>query len=342
MALDLLPGAVRLLEAGPDRAPRPARPALVRDLAGLLQQRRDRRLGAALLPAAALPARAHALDRVPGQHRRAAAVARAQVGRRPLRGPRGLPADDQHRRLGRDRRRLRGRDRRRQDHRREPDLRRGLVPRRQPDRRHLRARQLLRLRAVRGDLPVERQLGRARRGPRRGDLLRPRDPRRPDRPRPAARRPPPRRDPGPGLARLSVLGLRPAVELERLADLGAARLEPRPVRPPARPRRPARGRGGGEVRPGRAGAAVRGRRARPDRLAPAARRAGGRSCSSAAPSSSPPACSSRTRRSTPAWRPSTSARSAARPSASRRSRSGARPISAACTPRSRSSPWRSP
>ena len=62
----------------------------------------------------------------------------------------GFRVGAQHRRLGRDRRRLRGRDRRRQDHRRRADLRRGLLPRGQPDRRHLRPRQLLRLRPLRG------------------------------------------------------------------------------------------------------------------------------------------------------------------------------------------------
>ena len=71
----------------------------------------------------------------------------------------GLRLDRQHRRLGSDRRRLRGRDRRRQDHRRRADLRRGVLPRGQPDRRHLRARQLLRLRPVRGGAAVERGAG---------------------------------------------------------------------------------------------------------------------------------------------------------------------------------------
>ncbi len=116
---------------GPDRPPRPARPALVRHLARLLQLGRDRRLGAALLPAAALSAGAHAVDRLPRADGRAAADDGRALGRDPLHRPRRLPRDAQHRRLGRDRRRLRGRDRRRPDHPRAADLRRRRLPRRQ-------------------------------------------------------------------------------------------------------------------------------------------------------------------------------------------------------------------
>ncbi len=71
---DLPPRPVRLPPPAADRPPRPARAARVRGLARLLQPRRDRRLGAARLPAARLPARAHALDRL--SRRRAAAPER--------------------------------------------------------------------------------------------------------------------------------------------------------------------------------------------------------------------------------------------------------------------------
>ncbi len=71
----------------------------------------------------------------------------------------GFRVDAQHRRLGRDRRRLRGCDRRRPDHRRAASVRRGRLSRGQPLRRHLRSGQLLRLRALRAGPAVERASG---------------------------------------------------------------------------------------------------------------------------------------------------------------------------------------
>ena len=76
-----------------------------------------RRQRPARLPAAALPAGADGLDRVPRPGARACGPSRADrlaCGRRRL--PARLPDRAQHRRLGRDRRRLRGRDRRRPPH----------------------------------------------------------------------------------------------------------------------------------------------------------------------------------------------------------------------------------
>ena len=150
-----------------------------------------------VLPAARLPARPHALDRLPRprpRRRGGGGVAPDDAGladdRRRDRPDRAA-AGRQPRRLRRHRRRLRGRDRRRQDHPRRADLRR-LLPRRQPDRRHLRPRQLLRLRPLRADLPVGRLLGRPPRRSRRRRLLRPRDDRRPLRARPRPGPPPPR------------------------------------------------------------------------------------------------------------------------------------------------------
>ena len=187
-------GLPPLAQVGP---PRSARPAQLRDQPGLLQRRRDRRLGAALLPAARLPARPHALDRLPRSRPRRrggggatpddAGLADDRRRDRPDRAAAGR----QPRRLRRHRRRLRGGDRRRQDHPRRADLRR-LLPRRQPDRRHLRPGQLLRLRPLRADLPVERLLGRPPRRSRRRRLLRPRDDRRHLRARPRPGPPPPR------------------------------------------------------------------------------------------------------------------------------------------------------
>ncbi len=258
----LLLRALRLPASGPDRPPRPARPALVRHLARLLQLGADRRLGAALLPAAALPAGAHALDRLPRADGRAAADDGRALGGDPLHRPRRLPRDDQHRRLGRHRRRLRGRDRRRPDHRRRADLRGQRLPRRQSDRRHVRSGQLLRLRAVRAGLAVERQLGPAPSGARGGDLLRPAVRAWPGRARPPTRRRPAGGDAGACLARLSVQRLRPPVELERLAARRVIDLELRALRPAARPGRPAGARCNREVRALRASAADARRRAR--------------------------------------------------------------------------------
>ncbi len=188
-------GLPALAQVGP---PRPARPARLRGQPGVLQLGRDRHLGADRLPAARLPADPDAGDRLPRprprrQPRRGAAAEHAGLADDDRRRRSDLPAAGrQPRRLGGDRRRLRGRDRRRQDHPRRADLRR-LVPRRQPDRRHLRAGQLLRLRAVRGGAAVGRLLGRPAGRPRGDDLLRPGDGRRPVRARPRARPPPPQR-----------------------------------------------------------------------------------------------------------------------------------------------------
>ena len=143
--------------------------------------------------------------------------------------PGRLPDHDQHRRLRRDRRRLRRHDRRRPDHPRRDGLGRGRVPRRQPLRRHLRARQLLRLRAVRTRAAMERELGRAAVLARGGDRLRPR------RGRSASSsaacgssageaRPPARDAARLRLGRLPVHDVRPAVELQRLAAGGVPRL----------------------------------------------------------------------------------------------------------------------
>ena len=75
--------ALRLPPPGADRPPRPAGAALVRDLALLLQRRRDRRLGPARLPAARLPARTGALDRLPRRRRAAPVAAGALAGAAP-------------------------------------------------------------------------------------------------------------------------------------------------------------------------------------------------------------------------------------------------------------------
>ena len=97
------------------------------------------------------------------------------------------------------------------------------LPPRQPARRHLRPRELLRLRPLRAGVPLERPLGRPARGPRGGDLLR-----RAHRAAAVAARP---ADPGPhpgDRARLRVgrLPLHPVhaeLEQQRLARGGARR-----------------------------------------------------------------------------------------------------------------------
>ena len=104
--------------------PRPARPARVRGLAVLLQRRRHRRLGPARLPAAALPARAHAVGRLPRPRRGPAPVGAGDLAAIAALFLLGFRVGAQHRRLGGDRRRLRGRDRRRQDRPRRAALRR--------------------------------------------------------------------------------------------------------------------------------------------------------------------------------------------------------------------------
>ena len=140
------------------REPRPAGPARLRRLALLLQPRRNRRLGAARLSGAGLPA---------GDGACGSGSADAASGLRPVwptilaadRGalPDGLPGRAQHGRRGGDRRRLRGRRRRPPDRPRRTALRR--LPRKHPLRRHLRPGQLRGLRAVRGDLAVRRANG---------------------------------------------------------------------------------------------------------------------------------------------------------------------------------------
>ncbi len=98
--------------------PRPARPAVLLDLAALLQRRRHLHERSARVPAARLPARAHGLDRFPGPARGGRPAALAGLG--PGGGDR-LPRRVQDRaqrhpaRAERDRRRLLRR------HRRAPD-----------------------------------------------------------------------------------------------------------------------------------------------------------------------------------------------------------------------------
>ena len=169
-----------------------------------------------------------------------------------------------------------GHRRRRPDHPRPADLRRGRVPRGQPLRRHLRPRQLLRLRPVRARAAVERVVGRASLLARRGDRLRPARRRRPVRVRdadaPGTRRARPRRGPRVRLGRVPVHGVRAAVELERRPRRRAGDLGAGAVRPAARPRGAAGDRRRDEVRAARPRAAVRRRRARPARRARAGRR----------------------------------------------------------------------
>jgi len=176
-------------------APRPARVALVLGLARVLQPRTHLRLGAAHLPAAALPARADARAAAPaaGGPRGARANDRL-TGDGPATGPRELstaaaPADprsvagNRHRlaarlpdraqrdRRERDRRRLRGRDRRQQGCPRRCSL--WSLAGRQRTRRHVWSGQLRGVRSVRADLRLERHLGRPARRARRVGLLRP-------------------------------------------------------------------------------------------------------------------------------------------------------------------------
>ena len=123
------------------------------------------------LPAAALPARARALARVPAT--RGFGPAPVDPGRRSRGRDRRADRRADHaerRRLERDRRRLLGCDRRRSDRRRRADLRQ--LPLGRPVRRHLRAGRLLRVRALRAGASLERDLGRPARRPRRRDLLR--------------------------------------------------------------------------------------------------------------------------------------------------------------------------
>ena len=157
----------------------------------LLQPRRDRRVGAARVPGAPVPARARAVRGFRPRASRAGALvphasltlARAWA----LVFLVGVPDRPERGRLERDRRGLRGRDRRRPDRGRPPAVRRRLLERRRA-RRHLRPGQLPRVRAVRAGAAVERALGRPARGPRRGDRVRPAGARRAAAARPAAAR----------------------------------------------------------------------------------------------------------------------------------------------------------
>ncbi len=174
-------------------APRSARPARVLDLAGLVQPRPGRPLGAARLSLPALPARA---DAAPGGRKgpppRAGAAARPDVvADRRARVPDWLSRRAQRGQLERHRRRLRRCDRGRSVASRPADVR--PLAARQRERRYVRPGGLLRLRPLPGHLRVERDLGRPARGPRGGDRLRSAHPagpvhaRSPD-PRPVARR----------------------------------------------------------------------------------------------------------------------------------------------------------
>ena len=181
-------------------------------------------------------------------------------------GPDRLPGDDQRRRLGRDRRRLRGHDRRRQAGRRRADLRRRPVSRRQQVRRHVRARQLLRLRPLRAGAAVERRVGRARGLTRGRDRVRPGNRDRALRlllaTAPRARRAPARRRRRVRLARLSIHGLRPAIERQRCPGRRPGGLVACLVRATCGSRRSARACGDGQVRALALGAADGCRRAR--------------------------------------------------------------------------------
>ena len=148
-----------------------------------------------------------------------------------------LPGRAQHRRCGRDRRRLRKRGRSGPNQRRRADLRR--FPRRCLPGRHLRPGQLPRLRALRADLALERQLGRASGRARRGGVLRPGDVRAPALARPAAAPRPRGPDDGSDarlrLGGVSVHDVRPAGELQRHPRRPPARAHTPPHRPPGCP-----------------------------------------------------------------------------------------------------------
>ena len=134
-------------------APRPAGAARVLALAPLLQPRRDLHVGAARLPGARLPARADAAVRVRARGSRASRSRCGRSFRSPISRWRwsswsGFAVGLNLTQLERDRRRLLGRDRRRPAH-----SRRGRSTATSRDdnavRRHVRAGQLLRVRAVR-------------------------------------------------------------------------------------------------------------------------------------------------------------------------------------------------
>ena len=189
--------------------------------------------------------------------------------------PRGLPDRDERLRPdGRDRRRVRGRDRRRPSSRRRGAVRehagrgspegvrpsrcRGAHPRPDPgerslrvverERRHLRSCYVRRLRAVRGDLRLERQVGSPLGGARRLDRLRPARAPRAARRGLATRRPPARGGARLRLGRLPVHGVRAQREHQRRADARDPRLGVRRRLLTGRPRRRRRGRGLHQVR----------------------------------------------------------------------------------------------
>ncbi len=204
-------------------APGSADAARLLGLAGVLQPRRDRALGAARLPVPALPASADVGARV-----RARAPARAAAAARPddlagdrSRVPGRLPDRPERDQLERDRRRLRGRDRLAQAVARSAAI--WELPAGQRPRRHLRTGQLLRLRPVHGDLRLERHLGSAAGRARRGDRLRSADAGRPVLPR----SPDPRAEHGnrAGLhvGLLPVHALRAQLQQQRLARGDAGR-----------------------------------------------------------------------------------------------------------------------
>ncbi len=152
----LLLRPARVAPALSDRPPRPSGPSQLRRQPGLLQRREHRGQRSPRLPAPSLPPGAHAVDRLPGRGRG------AQAKRAPPRSHRGVPLRDrlpgnpERNRLGGDRRRVRGRGGCRPDHPWRGDLRRGPLPRRRSAGRHLRPRQLLRLRSLRGGAALER------------------------------------------------------------------------------------------------------------------------------------------------------------------------------------------
>ena len=252
-ALFLL-GLVDLRRPLVDADARPARPALVRRLARLLQPRRRLPERRARRSAARLPRCANRMDRLPRRPHGAGSTAvvwpvwALAVATLFLVGFRvGLNVDNG---AQRDRRRLRRRDRRRPDPRRpgsvrddagdgRPEaLRPGRLRRRdtRPDpgerplrvresaRRHVRARRLSRLRAGRARLRLERAVGRASRGARDLDRVRPPRPRRSRPRRSAPRRRAPRRAARLRLGRVPVHDVRPDVEHERRNRAGDSRV----------------------------------------------------------------------------------------------------------------------
>ncbi len=262
---DLLFRPPRLPPQVADGPPGPARPAVVRDLGDLLQPGQHRGQRAAHLPAAALPAGADDLGRVPRRRGGAETIDAHGVacGRRCVSSR--LSHRPEHRGLGSHRRRVRRRDRGRPPRPRAGHLEQ--LPLRQQLRRHLRAVQLLRVPPVRARLRVEWPLGQPAGGARRRDHLRSGDGVRPVRARPpaapGARRHPARRGPRIRLGRLPVHRLRAAVELQRRPGGRAPGLGPRGLRVAGEASRAARPLDRDEVRAPPAGADVRRRRSRP-------------------------------------------------------------------------------